>query len=67
MVTIVGAFYNPAALVIVVKGYDERFSYKFVPNHPRSKIQSLAQMLWKYSKYSGIGVAKYGNKFYVDC
>uniref|UniRef100_A0A0K0G1Z8 CAP domain-containing protein (inferred by orthology to a zebrafish protein) n=1 Tax=Strongyloides venezuelensis TaxID=75913 RepID=A0A0K0G1Z8_STRVS len=64
---IVWASYYPAASLIVTQWYDERFNYKFGSNHPGHGTQSLTQMLWKGSKYIGIGIKKYGDKLYVDC
>uniref|UniRef100_A0A0K0G1Z4 CAP domain-containing protein (inferred by orthology to a zebrafish protein) n=1 Tax=Strongyloides venezuelensis TaxID=75913 RepID=A0A0K0G1Z4_STRVS len=64
---VVGIVYYPAASVLVTKWYDERFGYSYFLSKPRHGTQSFTQMVWKSTKYIGIGAAKRGDLLFVTC
>uniref|UniRef100_A0A0K0G1Z7 CAP domain-containing protein (inferred by orthology to a zebrafish protein) n=1 Tax=Strongyloides venezuelensis TaxID=75913 RepID=A0A0K0G1Z7_STRVS len=64
---VTGSIYFPAGSVLVTHWYDERFHYKFGSNRPVYRTQRLTQMLWKGTRFFGIGVAANGDYIYVSC
>uniref|UniRef100_A0A0N5BMB7 SCP domain-containing protein n=1 Tax=Strongyloides papillosus TaxID=174720 RepID=A0A0N5BMB7_STREA len=64
---VVGMSYYPAASVLVTKWYDENSRYRYHTKGPIYGTQSFTQMVWKNTKYVGLGVAKKGDLLFVAC
>uniref|UniRef100_A0A0N5BKW9 SCP domain-containing protein n=1 Tax=Strongyloides papillosus TaxID=174720 RepID=A0A0N5BKW9_STREA len=60
---LMGIVYYSAASVMVKKWYDEGYKYDYSQINGRPGFQGFTQLIWKETRYVGIGIAT--NKFQV--